>query len=207
MVPCVAIGGSDDSDEHARPVRKGRAGKQPMYADPPSDPDNTPTDDEFDISDAEESDGDYEAEEVIPETTSRPKLNVHRKPRGSSSAADASDAAAHGDAPNMPRVHISCEPAVYTGRVMKDYLKVPLSAYRVLRRDNQFEAPEDCVDPRFRTNVQADIFTSVALTKGLTNSQACIPLEYIRSHPSQFPGVMEIVDDMGLAPIFGLRHH
>ena len=141
-----------------------------MYAAPSSDSDHTPTDDDVDISDAEESDGDYVADEVPPETTSRPKLSVHRKPRGSSSAADAPDAAAHGDAPNVPRVHISCEPAVYTGRVVTDYLKMPLSAYRVLRRDNQFEAPEDCVDPRFRTNVQANIFTYVALTKGLTNS-------------------------------------
>ena len=136
MLPCAALGGSDDSDEHARPARKGRSGKQPMYADPTSDTDHTPTDEDYDISDAEESNGDYVADEVPPETTSRPKLNVHRKPRGSSSTADAPDAAAHGDAPNVPRVHISCEPAIYTGRVVTDYLKMSLSTYRVLRRDN-----------------------------------------------------------------------
>ena len=53
--------------------------------------------------------------------------------------------------------------------------------------------------------MQAGIFNSVALRKGLANSHACIPLPFICLHSSKFPGVMEIVDSMGLNQAFGFQ--
>ena len=53
--------------------------------------------------------------------------------------------------------------------------------------------------------MQADIFTYVALPKGLVNSHACIRLAFIRQSPSKFPGVIEIVDSKGLQQAFGFQ--
>ena len=105
----------------------------------------------------------------------------------------------------MPLIHISSETVVATGRMMADYSKISLDAYRKLRRVNQFEAPQDCLDGRFRTNVQADIFTSVAVRQELANSHACIPLDFIQENPDKFPGVMDIIDSVGLGPVFSFR--
>jgi len=204
-------GGSADSDEHARPLRKGRRGKQPQYAEPSSESDPTPSEDDLNFEDeVEEEDTDYVAEDP-PEFVARPaaapkaKLKVRRAARGSSSASGAHDDETPDDAPPEARVHISCDPVVSFGRLMTDYSKMPLDDYRRLRRVSQFGALQDCEDSRFLTNVQADIFTSVALRKGLANSHACIPLAFIRSHSSHFPGVVDIIDSMGLTQAFGFK--
>src|ERR1041385_8024897 len=210
-------GGSGDSDERARPRRQARLGKQPHYAEPSSESDRTPSEDALNFEDevAATSDEEIDEEFVADDPpafvvrraapSSKVKLGVCRKPRGSSSASRAHDDVAPDDAPPEARVHISCDPVVSFGRIMIDYSKMPLEDYWRLRRVSQFAALPDCEDSRFQTNVQADIFTSVALRQGLANSHACIPLAFIRNHSSRFPGVVDIIDSMGLTHIFGLR--
>ena len=53
--------------------------------------------------------------------------------------------------------------------------------------------------------MQADIFTSVAVRQELANSHACMPLDFIQANPDKFPGVMDLIDSVGLDPIFRFR--
>jgi hypothetical protein len=162
-------GGSEDSDERARPRRQARHGKRPQYAEPSPESDRTPSEDALNFEDEVAADSDEEIDEVFEEEfvaddppafvvrraapSSKVKLGVRRKPRGSSSASRAHDDAAPDVAPPEARVHISCDPVVSFGRVMIDYSKMPLEDYRRLRRVSQFAALPDYEDNRFQTNV------------------------------------------------------
>ena len=131
------------------------------------------------------------------------KLGVRRKPQGSSSTSGAPDVEATDDVPPRPPIHISCELVIDPDHMMADYSKVTLDAYRKICRVNEFAAPPNCPDRRFRTNVQANVFTSMAARQELANSHACIPLDFIQANPKKFPGVMDLVDSVGLGSIFG----
>ena len=65
--------------------------------------------------------------------------------------------------------HIPLEAPQLHGRILKDFTKVPKPAYLKFWRDvDQFELVQDSLDQNFRTNVHADIYTSVVLPKGLS---------------------------------------
>src|ERR1041385_5980421 len=151
-------GGSEDSDELARPRRQSRHGKQPRYAEPSSESDRTLSGNDLNFEDEVAADSDDEIDEEFEEEfvaddppavvahrvapSSRVKLGVRRKPRGSSSASRVHDDATPDDAPPEAYVHISCDPVVSYGRIMIDYSKMPLEDYRRLRRVSQFAAPQ-----------------------------------------------------------------
>jgi len=190
--------------------------KHPSYREPsPEDStksEHTPSEeaDDYEVEEEIEEEMEEEFEEDVPvveDPVTRPaKLGVRRKARGLSSTSGARDDDDTDDAPPEHPVCISGEPVFDPDRVMVDYSKVTLDAYRKIRRTNQFDAPPNCLDPRFRTNVQADVFSSVAARQKLADSHACIPLEFIQTNPEKFPGVMELVDSVGLGSIFGFRH-
>ena len=145
--------------------------KHPSYREPSPEEstgsEHTPSEEEDDYEAEEdieeEMEEEFAEEDIVEEPVPRPaKLGVRRKARGSSSTSGARDDDATDDAPPAHPVHISGEPVFDPDRVMIDYSKVTLDAYRKLRRTNEFDAPPNCMDPRFRTNVQADVFTSVA---------------------------------------------
>ena len=220
VTSCVCIGGSGDLDE---PTRSSRRMKQPSHTKPSSedsaDSDHTPSEEandcDFNVEVEEEIEEDIEEEyeedvlvqEDSPKKVTRPaKLGVRRKSRGSSSTSGAPDVEATNDAPPGPPLHISCEPVIAPDRVMADYSKVTLDAYRKIHRTNQFVVPPNFPDPRFRNNVQADVFSSVAARQKLVDSHACIPLDFIQANPEKFPGVMDLVESVGLGPIFCFWH-
>ena len=64
---------------------------------------------------------------------------------------------------------------------------------------------QDSLDQRFRTNVQADIYTSVVLPKGLSLHHF-IDLDHIRKHPVKYPGAIELIESSGLAAPFAFQH-
>src|SRR4051812_10674217 len=194
MSHIVCIGGSGHSDEPARPRLRM---KHLSYTEPSSedsaDSDHTPSEeaDDHDLhvdidkeiieeEIEEEYEEDVPVQEESPERVTRPaKLGVRRKARGSSSTSGSPNVEATDDVPPGHPIHISAEPVIGPDRVMTDYSKVTLDAYHKLRRTNQFAAPPNCPDRRFRTNVQADVFSSVAARQDLANSHACIPLDFI----------------------------
>ena len=94
---------------------------------------------------------------------------------------------------------ISLEPPPSLGREVTDFTKKPKSAYFTFRRDvNQFDVERDSLDSRFRTNVQADIFSTVIVPKGISVHH-CIDLEHIRTHPAKYPGAIGLLESSGLA--------
>ena len=107
----------------------------------------------------------------------------------------------HGDAR-----HISIEPPLSLGRHVKRFNKVPKASYLKLHRDvDQFTVVRDSQDSRFRTNVQADIFTTIVIPKGLS-LHVCIDLEHIRTHPEKYPGAIELIESSNLAAPFAFQH-
>ena len=110
------------------------------------------------------------------------------------------------DQPHADGRHIPLEAPQLHGRILKDFTKVPKPAYLKFRCDvDQFEVVQDSLDQRFRTNVQADIYTSVVLPKGLSLHHF-IDLDYIRKHPVKYPGAIELIESSGLAAPFAFHH-
>ena len=60
------------------------------------------------------------------------------------------------------------------------------------------------MDTRFCTNVQAGIFTTVIVPKGLSVHHY-IDLEHIRTRPAKYPGAIELIESSGLAAPFAFR--
>ena len=60
-------------------------------------------------------------------------------------------------------------------------------------------------DNRFCTNVQADIFTTIVIPKGLS-LHVCIELEHIRTHPDKYPRAIELIESSNLAAPFAFQH-
>ena len=107
----------------------------------------------------------------------------------------------HGDAR-----HISLEPPLPLGRHIKRFNKVATASYLKLHRDvDQFTVVRDSQDSHFRTNVQADIFTTIVIPKGLS-LHVCIDLEHIRTHPDKYPGAIEFIESSNLAAPFAFQH-
>ena len=107
--------------------------------------------------------------------------------------------------PNQPpgvAHRISFEPPSSLGREIKDFTLVSKPAYLKFCRDvDQFCIEHDSMDSRFCTNVQADIFTTVIVPKGLP-THIYVDLEHIRSHPVKYPGAIELIESFGLdAPV------
>ena len=101
---------------------------------------------------------------------------------------------------------ISLEPSPTLGHEVKDFTKVPKSSYFTFRHDvDQFSVVRDSMDSRFCTNVQADIFTTIIVPKGLSVHHY-IDLEHIRTHPAKYPGAIELIESSGLAAPFAFRY-
>ena len=137
---------SDDSQENQRPCKRG--GKRPV------------------IEESSSSEGpNYEEEMEFEERGVH--MVVSTRPRGSRRATYMP--APPQTQPNVDGRHIPLEAPQLHGRVLKDFTKVPKPAYLKFRRNvDQFKVVQDSLDQRFRTNVQADIYTSLVLPKGLS---------------------------------------
>ena len=110
------------------------------------------------------------------------------------------------DQPHADGCHIPLEDPQLHGRILKDFTKVPKPAYLKFQHDvDQFEVVQDSPDQRFSTNVQADIYTSVVLPKGLSLHHF-INLAHIRKHPENYPGAIELIVSSGLAAPFAFQH-
>ena len=101
---------------------------------------------------------------------------------------------------------ISLEPPLPLSHKVKRFNEVPIASYLKLRRDvDQFTVARDSRDNHFRTNVQADIFTTVIIPKGLS-LHLCIDLEHIRTHPEKYSGAIELIESSNLAAPFAFQH-
>lgn len=151
-------GGSDDS--HERACYRKRAAR----------PHSSTSNSSSEGSDYQDELHDLEQPEFVAVRTSAPKPGTRRptfKP-------PPPPVQPHGDAR-----HISLEPPLPLGRHVKRFNEVHVASYLKLRRDvDQFTVARDSQDNRFRTNVQADIFTTVIIPKGLS-LHLCIDLEHI----------------------------
>ncbi|KAM3353000.1 hypothetical protein ACQJBY_024275 [Aegilops geniculata] len=76
-----------------------------------------------------------------------------------------------------------------------------LSSVMMLINSRWFKTLDQC----FRTNVQADIYTSVVLPKGLSLHHF-IDLEYIQAHPMKYLGAIDLIELSGLAAPFAFQH-
>ena len=176
-------GGSDDSQERQRPRK--RADKRPVYEGSPS-PEASDYEEEMEYEERAE----YVAVPTRHPSSRRPTYMPPPPPVQ----------------PNAEGRRISLEPPQLLGRALKDFTKVPKAAYFKFRRDiDQFAVEQDSMDPRFRTNVQADIFTTVVLPKGLSQ-HLYIDLEHIRANPVKYPGAIELIESSGLALPFAYQH-
>ncbi|KAI5021703.1 hypothetical protein ZWY2020_058433 [Hordeum vulgare] len=100
---------------------------------------------------------------------------------------------------------ISLEPPATLGRDIANFTTLGAASYLTFRRDvNQYEVGSDSTDSHFRTNVQADIFTTVIVPKGLSN-HLFIDVEHIRMHPAKYPGAIELIESSGLAAPFAFH--
>ena len=180
LISASRRGGSDDSQEELRPRK--HAGKRPV------------------ISESSSSEGsDYE-EEMEEEEERGARVTFSSRPRGSRRASHMP--APPPDQPHDDGCHIPFEAPQLHGCILKDFTKVPKPTYFKFRRDvNQFEVVQDSLDQRKRTNVQADIYTSVVLHKGLSLHHF-VDLEHIRKHPVKYPGAIELIESSGLAAPF-----
>jgi hypothetical protein len=178
---CVFAAGrrhaSTDSEEAARPLKKAPSRARPSYAG-------------LDDPDYEE---DLQAEELVP-VRSTTKAKKKKAVSGSSSQS----AAASG-------LVLSMAKPTNRGRHIVNYLTMDPSEYTALRSDvNQFAAPANATDPRFRTLVQQDIYQSVISHLGFS-PQHYVNLDYIEKNPTKFEGVMEKIVGMGLRRAMSLH--
>ena len=112
----------------------------------------------------------------------------------------------HPEQPQGDARRISLEPPLPHGRIIKRFNEVPIASYLKLCRDlDQFTVVSESQDARFRTNVQADIFTAIIIPKGLS-LHVCIDLEHIRAHPTKYSGSIELIESSNLAAPFEFQH-
>ena len=162
-------GGSDDSQERARPRERA--------APPPSSSSNSSSEG----SDYEDELADLEQPAFVAVRTSTPKPGTHRP----TFQPPPPPVQPHGDAR-----HIYLERPLPVGHHVKRFNEVPITSYLKLCRDvDQFTVVSDSQDNRFRTNVQADIFTTIVIPKGLS-LHVCIDLEHIRTHRINIRGLL-----------------
>ena len=111
--------------------------------------------------------------------------------------------------PNQPpgdALRISFEPPPSLGHEIKDFTLVSKPANLKFRRNvNQFSVEHDSMDSHFCTNVQANIFTTVIVPKGLS-AHHYVDLENIRSHPVKYLGAIVLIESSGLAAPFAFQH-
>ena len=140
--------GSDDSDGPRRPFK--RVARRP----PPE---------LHSLSDGSDFEDELAAEERVEHVAARktmPKPGTRRPSYMSPPPPEQPEGEAR---------RISLEPPPTLGREVKDFTKVPKSSYFTFRRDvNQFSVERDSMDSRFHTHVQADIFSTVIVPKGLS---------------------------------------
>ena len=178
-------GGFDDSQERARPRKRAAHPRSSTSA-----------------SSTEESDYEDELEEIEEPTyvavrTTAPKPGT-RRPTFKPPPPPVQP-------PGAAR-RISLEPPLPHGRIIKRFNEVPIASYLKLRRDiDQFSVVSDSQDARFRTNVKADIFTTIIIPKGLS-LHLCIDLEHIRTHPEKYSGAIELIESSNLAAPFAFQH-
>ena len=179
-------GGSDDSQERLRPRKQ--AGKQPVYEDT-SSPEGSYYEEEMEYEERAE---DVVVRANVPKPGTQKPSYMPPPP------------------PNQPPGDARCisfEPPPSLGHEIKDFTLVSKAAYLKFRRDvDQFSAEHDSMDSRFRTNVQADIFTIVIVPKGLSVHHY-VNLEHIRTHPMKYLGAIELIESSVLAANFIFQHN
>ena len=161
---------STDSEEDARPLKKAPSHARPSYAGL--------------------DDPDYEAElhdeELVPV-----RSTTKSKKKQAAGASSSKSAAPSG-------LVLSMANPTNRGRRTINYQSMDPSEYAALRSDvNQFAAPANATDPRFRTFVQQDIYQSVIAHLGFS-PQHYVNLDYIENNPTKFDGVLEKIEGMGL---------
>ena len=145
---------------------------------------------------AHESEEEYEQAEFLGVRTNAPKPGTRRPTYMPPPPPEQADPAGR---------RISLEPPQLLGRVPTDFTKVAKAAYLTFRHDvNQFTMAQDSMDPRFHTNAQADIFTTVIISKGLSLHHY-IDLEHIRDNPAKYPGAIALIESSGLAQPFAFQ--
>ena len=171
---CVCAAGRchalTDSEEAACPLKTAPGRAPPSYA--------------------ELDDPDYETElhdeELVPV-----RSTTKSKKKQAAGASSSKSAAPYG-------LVLSMANPTNCGRRVVNYQSMDPSEYAALRSDvNQFAAPANATDPRFRTLVQQDIYQSVIAHLGFS-PQHYVNLDYIEKNPTKFDGVLEKIEGMGL---------
>ena len=189
-IPVVRRQGSTDSDEHARPKKKKATTVKKKKQAPSTSP-----------SASDPDDADYVGEE---EEVSAPRHSVGQSKPGTRRAPVPQ---VRGSA--MPVVHgrrISMELPDSGGRPTHDFTTVGAGQYLQFRRDvNQYEMVADAEDPRFRTRMQQDLYSSFVRGRGLA-PHSYLDLNFLRENPDMFPNnPVKIIDDMTLGPAMTFR--
>ena len=117
----------------------------------------------------------------------------------------------------MPHVRGSAMPIVHGRRISMelpdsgdhpthDFKTVGAGQYLVFGLDvNQYEMVADAEDPRFRTRMQQDLYSSFVHGRGLAHHKY-LDLKFLRDHPAMFPNnPVKIIDDMALGPAMTFR--
>ena len=117
----------------------------------------------------------------------------------------------------MPQVRGSAMPVIH-GRCISmelpdsgdhyphDFETVGAAQYLTFRRDvNQYEMVADAEDPRFRTRMQQDLYSSFVRGRGLA-PHSYLDLNFLRENPDMFPNdPVQIIDEMTLGPAMTFR--
>ena len=108
--------------------------------------------------------------------------------------------------PIVPGRRISMELPDSGGRPTHDFTTVGAGQYLQFRRDvNQYEMVADAEDPRFRTRMQQDLYSSFVHGRGLA-PHSSLDLNFLRDNPAFFPNnPVKIIDDMTLGPAMTFR--
>ena len=117
----------------------------------------------------------------------------------------------------MPQVRGSAMPVVHGRRISMElpdsgdrtphnFKTVGAAQYLAFRRDvNQYEMVADAEDPRFRTCMQQDLYSSFVHGRGLA-PHSYLDLNFLRDNPAFFPNnPVKIIDDMTLGPTMTFR--
>ena len=109
----------------------------------------------------------------------------------------------------MPVAHgrrISMELPDSGDRAPHNFKTVGAAQYLTFRRDvNQYEMVADAEDPRFRTRMQQDLYSSFVRGRGLA-PHSYLDLNFLRENPDMFPNnPVKIIDDMTLGPAMTFR--
>ena len=98
-------------------------------------------------------------------------------------------------------LHISMELPDSGDRPHHNFKTVGAGQHLVFHRDvNQYEMVADAEDPRFRTRMQQDLYSSSVHGRGLAPHKY-LDLKFLCDHPTMFPNnPVKIIDDMTLGP-------